>query len=117
MLPGKIVRLVSGATVDQPEYRFKIDAYTPETFPVAARKKPMTTEEAIIERLKPLPDVARREVLDFAEFLAARTQEHEARAEETQWSDMSLNSAMRGMEDEPEIYTRTDLADLKESFR
>jgi len=57
--------------------------------------------------------MARREVLDFAEFLAARTQEQEARAEETQWSDLSLNSAMRGMEDEPEIYTR---ADLKESF-
>ena len=33
VLPGKIVRLASGATVDQPEYRFKIDAYTPETFP------------------------------------------------------------------------------------
>ncbi len=35
MLSGKIVRLASGATVDQPEYRFKIDAYTPETFPMA----------------------------------------------------------------------------------
>ena len=74
----------------------------------------MTTEEAIIERLKSLPDMARREVLDFAEFLAARTQGHETRAEETQWSDLSLNSAMRGMEDEPEIYTR---ADLMKSFR
>jgi hypothetical protein len=35
VLPGKIVRLASGATVDQPEYRFKIDAFTPETFPMA----------------------------------------------------------------------------------
>lgn len=74
----------------------------------------MTTEEAIIERLKSLPDVARREVLDFAEFLATRTQEQAARKEETHWFDLSLNSAMRGMEDEPEIYTR---ADLKESLR
>jgi len=74
----------------------------------------MTTEEAIIERLRFLPDAALREVLDFAEFLATRTQEREAREEETQWSDLSLDSAMRGMDDEPEIYTR---ADLKESFR
>jgi hypothetical protein len=35
VLAGKIVRLSSGVTVDQPEYRFKIDAYTPETFPMA----------------------------------------------------------------------------------
>lgn len=35
MLPDMSVRLPSGATVDQPEYRFKIDAYTPETFPMA----------------------------------------------------------------------------------
>jgi len=61
----------------------------------------MTTEEAIIERLRFLPDAARREVLDFTEFLAARTQEREAREEDMRWSDMSLNSAMRGMEDEP----------------
>ncbi len=74
----------------------------------------MTTEEAIIERLKSLPDAARREVLDFAEFLATRTDERAAREEEAQWSDLSLDWAMRGMEDEPEIYTR---ADLKESFR
>lgn len=61
----------------------------------------MTTEEAIIERLKVLPDVARREVLDFAELLATRAQERAARDEEIQWSDLSLAAAMRGMEDEP----------------
>lgn len=32
---GKIVRLSNGATMDPPEYRFKIDAYTPETLPMA----------------------------------------------------------------------------------
>lgn len=74
----------------------------------------MTTEEAIVKRLKSLPAAARREVLDFAEFLAARMDFQAPREEEAQWTDLSLESAMRGMDDEPEIYAR---ADLKESFR
>jgi hypothetical protein len=74
----------------------------------------MSTAEAIIERLKSLPDSAQREVLDFIEFLAARRAESDAREEDLAWSRLSLGTAMRGMEDEEELYT---LDDLKERFR
>lgn len=74
----------------------------------------MSTAEAIIDRLKGLPDSAQREVLDFVEFLAARRAESDAREEDLAWSRLSLAAAMRGMEDEEELYT---LDDLKERFR
>jgi hypothetical protein len=74
----------------------------------------MTTEQALIERLQTLPESARREVLDFAEFLAMRIEAASARAEDVSWSDGGLASALRDMDDEPDIYTR---ADLTESFR
>lgn len=74
----------------------------------------MTTEQAIIQRIKTLPESARREVLDFMDFLAIRIEAQSARDEEISWSDGGLASALRDMEDEPDIYTR---ADLTESFR
>ena len=73
----------------------------------------MTTTEGIIRHLESLPDSAQREVLDFVEFLRSRRDECTVREEELAWSDFSLASAMRGMEDEETPYT---LADLKESF-
>jgi hypothetical protein len=74
----------------------------------------MTTEQAIIERIQTLPESARREVLDFMEFLAIRIEAQSAREEDVSWSDGGLASALRDMENEPDIYTR---ADLTESFR
>lgn len=74
----------------------------------------MTTSEAIIQHLKRLPEPAKAEVLDFIEFLQARAPKSAARREELAWSEFSLASAMRGMEDEDSPYT---LDDLKESFR
>lgn len=73
----------------------------------------MTTEEAILEHLKTLPDSARQEVLDFVKFLACRRAEAAQKEQDTAWSHLSLASAMRGMEDEETPYT---LADLEESF-
>ena len=73
----------------------------------------MTTEQAIVQQLKSLPDSAKREVLDFVEFLTARRKELTATEEDNAWSAFSLASAMRGMEDEETSYT---LADLKERF-
>lgn len=73
----------------------------------------MTTLQAIVQHLKSLPDSAQREVLDFVEFIGARRKEPTARAEDISWSDVSLATAMRGMEDEETLYT---LADVKESF-
>ncbi len=72
----------------------------------------MTTAQAIAQRVQALPEAAQREVLSFVEFLHART-EAAAREGDTAWSEFSLASAMRGIEDEPSPYTA---ADLKESF-
>ena len=73
----------------------------------------MTTAEAIIQHLKSLPDSAQREVLDFVQFIESRRKELTVREEDVGWSDFSITSAMRGMEDERTPYT---LADIKESF-
>jgi len=72
----------------------------------------MTTSEAIIERIKSLPDPMQQQVLDFVEFLESRRSGCDT--SDTEWNRFSLASAMRGMEDEESPYT---LDDLKESFR
>jgi len=72
----------------------------------------MTTAQAILERLKSLPDSAQQEVLDFIKFLESR-RAGLVQEEEDAWSGFSLASAMRGMENEETAYT---LSDLKESF-
>ena len=72
----------------------------------------MTTSEAIVERLKSLPDPVQKEVLDFVEFLESRRTGRDV--SDTEWNRFSLASALRGMEDENPPYT---LDDLKVSFR
>ena len=74
----------------------------------------MTTADAIMRSLEPLPESAKQEVLDFVEFIRARRGRVGAEREDAAWSDFSLASAMCGMEDEDSPYT---LADLKECFR
>lgn len=66
----------------------------------------MSLEEKIIEQIQKLPDYKKAEVLDFVEYLRAK-------AEEKDWSELSISSSMRGMEDEKSPYS---LADIKESF-
>ena len=74
----------------------------------------MTTLDHISQHLQTLPEPVLREVLDFVEFLKSRHKISKAREEDTMWTDLSLTSAMRGMEDEKTSYTLTD---IKESFR
>ena len=74
----------------------------------------MTTAQAITQHIKALPEDARREVLDFVEFLELRAKPGARREDDATWSSFSLTSAMRGMENEPSQYTN---ADLKEAFR
>jgi len=74
----------------------------------------MTTAQAIMQRLKLLPDQAQREVLDFVDFIESRRKGLSVASKDDEaWSNFSLASAMRGMEDEETSYA---LADLKESF-
>lgn len=66
----------------------------------------MNLEEKIIEQLHKLPEDKKAEVLDFVKYLRSKT-------EEKDWSELSMSSSMRGMENEDTSYS---LADLKESF-
>ncbi|HIJ77150.1 MAG TPA: DUF2281 domain-containing protein [Deltaproteobacteria bacterium] len=54
------------------------------------------------------------EVLDFVEFLLAKTSGESGKEENRRWMGFALQSAFRGMEDEPELYADKD---LKERFQ
>jgi len=69
----------------------------------------MSLAERIIQNVKTLPKSKQIEVLDFVEYLRLRTEKEE----NIEWIDLSLSSAMRGMEDEESPYS---LNDLKETF-
>jgi len=66
----------------------------------------MPIAEKIHQHVQRLPTNVQAEVLDFIEYLLAKTE----RQEEREWSDLSLTSAMRGMEEEETpLYTPADL--------
>jgi hypothetical protein len=69
----------------------------------------MSLADKIINNVRTLPESKQIEVLDFIEYLRVKTE----RQENTGWSDFSLSSAVRGMENEESPYS---LKDLKESF-
>jgi hypothetical protein len=68
----------------------------------------MVLNEKIQEYIRKLPQSLQQEMLDYLEFLLAK-----AEREDKEWSSLSLGSAMRGMEDEPDLYT---LADIKVKY-
>ncbi len=59
----------------------------------------------IIQKMQSLPEDKQAEVLDFVDFLERKLAAEENRA----WSEFSLTSAMRGMEDEEELYSLDEL--------
>ncbi|GJQ24891.1 MAG: DUF2281 domain-containing protein [Planctomycetia bacterium] len=69
----------------------------------------MSLTERIIKNVKTLPESKQAEVLDFVEYLQSKAE----REENTEWNDLSLSSAMRGIEDEETPYS---INDLKETF-
>jgi len=75
----------------------------------------MMVVDKIYDSVQRLPEPLQMEVLDFIEYLLMKAQRDGAAGDEATWVNMSLDLAMRGMEDEdlPE-YT---MADLKEEFR
>ena len=75
----------------------------------------MTITESIHQYVQMLSDTLQQEVLDFVKFLLfKRDQDITPEQDEIEWTNFSLASAMRGMEDEDTpIYTT---ADLKEVF-
>ena len=73
----------------------------------------MTLAEKIIQHLQALPESRQAEVLDFVKYLESKSHTQREAAENAQWSTFSLQSAMRGMEDEDSPYS---INDLKEVF-
>jgi len=69
----------------------------------------MGPADKIIEKIRSLPEEKQAEVFEFVDFLQRKLEDQEKR----EWSQFSLGSAVRGMEDEESIYS---LNDLKENF-
>jgi len=69
----------------------------------------MNLSEKIIKELNELPEIKKREVLDFVEYLKLKTEKEENNT----WSNLSISAAMRDMMDEPPLYS---MQDLKETF-
>ena len=69
----------------------------------------MRLEEIILKHLQELPGPEKAEVLNFIEYLQAKTE----KKDRGDWTIFSLSSAMRDMGDQNTPYT---LDDLKESF-
>jgi hypothetical protein len=70
----------------------------------------MNIVEKIIEQLKSMPESDQAEVLDFLEYLKSKKGRYE---EDSEWSRFSLDSSMRGIEEEPSPY---GIEDIKEKF-
>jgi hypothetical protein len=64
----------------------------------------MVLNEKIQECIRKLPESLQEEMLDYLEFLLVKAQR-----ENNDWSSLALASALRGMQNEPDIYTLSDL--------
>lgn len=69
----------------------------------------MSLEEIIIKHVHTLPEPEQAEVLNFIQYLQIKAEKNKMK----NWTDLSLSSAMRGMEYEQMPYS---LEDLKETF-
>ena len=70
----------------------------------------METVDRIYQEVKALPELLQREVLEFVERLALKL-----RQEDSDWSELSLQAALRGLENEAGPEYRED--DLKENWK
>ncbi|SFU43479.1 DUF2281 domain-containing protein [Halomonas korlensis] len=69
--------------------------------------------EELVAKISRLPAFRQQEVMDFVAFLEQRHSDS-AQGEQADWSEqqfraMSAEQAMRGLDDEPEIYSEDDL--------
>ncbi|MCD4754187.1 MAG: DUF2281 domain-containing protein [Deltaproteobacteria bacterium] len=69
----------------------------------------MSLTDKIIENVRSLPESKQMEILDFVEYLRAKIEKEERE----EWMNLSLTSAMRGMEEEELTYSMND---LKETY-
>lgn len=71
----------------------------------------MVVSEAVNSKMQSLTVAAQNEVLHFVEFFSQKYERQEN--EDKQWSEFSLDQAMKGLEDE----TPYGEADLQEKWR
>jgi hypothetical protein len=73
----------------------------------------MIVAEKITKRIASLPVSVQTEILNYVEFVARKNQIREGQSEDTNWSEFSLNQAMKGLENEdsPE-YNELDLKEV-----
>ncbi len=69
----------------------------------------MNLAKEIIDHIEALPETKQIEVLDFVEYLRAKT----TLQDKQQWFDFAITTAMRGLENEDISYS---IEDLEESF-
>ena len=65
----------------------------------------MTLDEKIQRYAQKLPYSFQEELLDFVQYLLLKAEQQEKQ----DWTSLSLSSAMRDMEDEPVLYSLSDL--------
>jgi Protein of unknown function (DUF2281) len=65
----------------------------------------MTLDEKIQHYAQKLPASYQEELLDYVQYLLMKAEQQEKQ----DWTSLSLTSAMRGMEDEPDLYSLSDL--------
>ncbi|MEW5829669.1 MAG: hypothetical protein AB1846_12320 [Chloroflexota bacterium] len=65
----------------------------------------MTLDEKIHFYIQKLPHSFQEEVFDFVQYLLTKAE----RQEKQDWESLSLSSAMRDMDDEPDLYSLSDL--------
>jgi hypothetical protein len=65
----------------------------------------MTLEEKIYQYVRKLPYSFQEELFDFIQYLLIKAEQREKQ----EWASLSLSSAMRDMEDEPDLYSVSDI--------
>jgi hypothetical protein len=67
----------------------------------------MSTLELIEGKAKRLPRELQEEVADFTDYLLRKFEQ--STSLERQWSSASMSNAIRGFEDDPVTYTKSDV--------
>ncbi|WP_041330158.1 DUF2281 domain-containing protein [Roseiflexus castenholzii] len=65
----------------------------------------MTLDEKIYQYVRKLPYSFQEELFDFVQYLLTKAEQQEKQ----DWAFLSLSAAMREMEDEPELYSMSDI--------
>ncbi len=65
----------------------------------------MNLDEKIYQYARKLPYSFQEELLDFIQYLLIKAEQQEKQ----DWASLSLSSAMRDMEDEPDLYSVSDI--------